>query len=271
VVVVTAVVLAGAGVSLATDGLVAREWRRWYYHRDRAALLADLQPVALSNCTLKRYGSAHDGGYLLCENLIAGLATAYSYGVGPNDDWGCEISRRYGVPVHQYDCFDPARPACDGGRFVFHNECIGPSSGTIDGRVFGTLAGQIAANGDTGRAMIVKIDVEGAEWGALLATPDAVLAGIDQLAMELHGVDDPQYVQVVRKLKRTFHLVNLHFNNATCTRESEPLPAWAYQVLLVNKRLGVLDTSVRPPAPSSPLNAPDVTVLPDCQLRAPRE
>jgi hypothetical protein len=154
---------------------------------------------------------------------------------------------------------------------VFHNECIGPSSGTIDGRVFGTLAGQIAANGDTGRPMIVKIDVEGAEWGALLATPDAALAGIDQLAMELHGVDDPRYVQVVRKLKRTFHLVNLHFNNATCTRESEPLPAWAYQVLLVNKRLGVLDTSVRPPAPSSRLNAPDVTALPDCQLRSPRE
>ena len=30
----------------------------------REAILAELQPVALKNCTLKRFGSANDGGYL---------------------------------------------------------------------------------------------------------------------------------------------------------------------------------------------------------------
>src|SRR5438067_6951430 len=69
----------------------------------REAILAELQPVALKNCTLKRFGSANDGGYLMCENLIEPLAAAYSYGVGGNDDWGCEMSRRYNVPVEQYD------------------------------------------------------------------------------------------------------------------------------------------------------------------------
>src|SRR5262249_26034174 len=88
----------------------------------REAILAELQPVALKNCALKRFGSANDGGYLMCENLIEPLDAAYSYGVGTNDDWGCEVSRRYHVPVQQYDCFDPARPTCNGGTFVFHNE-----------------------------------------------------------------------------------------------------------------------------------------------------
>ena len=97
----------------------------------REIILAELQPVALKNCTLKRFGSANDGGYLMCENLIAPLDAAYSYGVGTNDDWGCEVSRRYHVPVHEYDCFDPARPICDGGRFVFHNECVGNRTGQI--------------------------------------------------------------------------------------------------------------------------------------------
>src|SRR5213079_3691281 len=73
----------------------------------RETILAELQPVALKNCTLKRFGSANDGGYLMCENLIEPLDTGYSYGVGPNDDWACEVSRRYHVPVQQYDCFDP--------------------------------------------------------------------------------------------------------------------------------------------------------------------
>ena len=54
----------------------------------REAMLAELQPVALKNCTLKRFGSANDGGYLMCENLIEPLDTGYSYGVGANDDWG---------------------------------------------------------------------------------------------------------------------------------------------------------------------------------------
>ena len=76
----------------------------------REEILAELQPVTLKNCTFKRFGSANDGGYLMCENLIAPLDAAYSYGVGTNDDWACEVSRRYHVPVHEYDCFDPARP-----------------------------------------------------------------------------------------------------------------------------------------------------------------
>src|SRR5437764_12024830 len=51
-------------------------------HKLRAAILAELQPVALKNCTLKRFGSANDGGYLMCENLIEPLDAGYSYGVG---------------------------------------------------------------------------------------------------------------------------------------------------------------------------------------------
>ena len=84
--------------------------------RLRETILAELQPVALKNCTLKRFGSTNDGGYLMCENLIEPIDAAYSYGVGSNDDWGCEVSRRYHVPVHEYDCFDPTRPPCSGVR-----------------------------------------------------------------------------------------------------------------------------------------------------------
>src|SRR5437879_8431851 len=141
----------------------------------RDAILAELQPVALKNCTLKRFGSANDGGYLMCENLIEPLDTGYSYGVGPNDDWACEVSRRYHVPVHEYDCFDPARPICDGGRFVFHNECVGNRAGYRHARFFDTLENQISKNGDTGRRVIIKMDIEGGEWESLPATPDELL------------------------------------------------------------------------------------------------
>jgi len=232
----------------------------------RRAILAELQPIALKNCTLKRFGGANDGGYLMCENLIENLDAAYSYGIGGNDDWGCEVSRHYRVPVHQYDCYDPRRPTCKGGTFVFHNECVGDRARVEESRVFDTLESQIKKNGDTGPRIIMKMDIEAAEWDTLLATSDELLASIPQLAMELHGNKDPKILTVIRKLKRHFYLVNLHFNNWSCTPLATPLPAWAYQVLWVNKRIGVPDPSVPVPAPMSPLNAPDAPDRPECQL-----
>jgi hypothetical protein len=261
------VVIAFAAAAAIAIGDIAR---RAAARSLREAILAELQPVVLKNCTLKRFGSANDGGYLMCENLIEPLDAAYSYGVGRNDDWGCDVSRRYHVPVHQYDCFDPARPTCNGGTFVFHDECVGDRTGRRDGRFFDTLENQIRNNPDavaSGR-VIIKMDIEGAEWDSLLAAPDELLASIPQIAMEMHGFDDPKIVEVLQKLKRNFYLVNLHFNNWSCTPKAAPLPAWAYQVLWVNKRAGVPDPVAPIPAPMSLLNAPDSPTWPDCQLRA---
>ena len=238
---------------------------------NRVALLRELQPVVLKNCTLKRFGSVHDGGYLMCDNLGEGVQSAYSYGVGPNDEFGCDVSKRYNVPTHEYDCFNLTRPACQGGTFVFHEECIGPRPQRDGPRVFDTLENQISRNLDTGKRLIVKIDVEGAEWDSLLATPDTVLDQIDQMAMELHGVNESRFLEVVRRLKRRFHLVNVHFNNIACVPGLEPLPGWAFQVLWVNKRLGAPDELAPMPAPMSALNAPDSPRLPDCQLSTVRE
>src|SRR5438094_6053738 len=260
---VTLLIIALAAAAVVIGDLVRQAAGR----KLREAILAELQLVALKNCTLKRFGSANDGGYLMCENLIEPLDAAYSYGVGPNDDWGCEVSRRSRVPVHQYDCFDPARPTCNGGMFIFHDECVGDRTGYRKSRFFDTLENQIRKNGDTGRRLIIKMDIEGAEWDALLATSDELLASIPQITMEMHGYDDPKILDVLRKLKRNFYLVNLHFNNWSCTRRAAPLPAWAYQTHWVNKHIGVLDAAMPIPAPLSPLNAPDSPTWPDCQLR----
>ena len=260
---ITLVVIALAvAVGIVTGEVVHSKAKR----RLREAILAELQPVPLKNCAFKRFGSANDGGYLMCENLIEPLDAAYSYGVGRNYDLGCEISRRYHIPVYQYDCFDPARPVCDGGKFIFHNECVGDRAGQRASRFFDTLENQISKNGDTGRRVIIKMDIEGAEWESLLGVSDQLFASIPQLAMEMHGFDDPRILEVLRKLNRSFYLVNLHFNNWSCTSKAAPLPARAYQVLWVNKRIGIVDPTAPVPAPMSPLNAPDSPTWPDCQL-----
>ena len=233
----------------------------------RETLFAELQPVKLRNCELARFGENNDGGYLVCGNLLKDVGSAYSYGISGYDGWGCDISTRLAVPVHQYDCFNTTAPSCPGGRPVFHAECIaGERSVDADGRLFDSLQSQFGKNGDAEKHLVVKMDVEGAEWDSILRTPDEVLARIDQLVFEFHGVgrDTARYLEVVAKLKRTFEIVHLHFNNYSCTAKGAPFPAWAYEVTLVNKRLAEVDPAGKAALPNA-LDAPNLPVIPDCQ------
>ena len=238
----------------------------------RRELFDLLQPVALANCQLERFGEANDGGYLMCANLLGGVQAGYSYGINGYDQWGCDISTRLNVAVHQYDCFNTTQPACPSGETVFHAECVGETAGIVDGRRFDTLSSQLAGNGDGSHRVVLKIDVEGAEWPSLLFAPDEVLARIDQLAVEFHWLKDDEgrwrqddnYLAVVRRLKQFFEVAHLHFNNASCTEDLTPFPTWAYEVLFVSKPLAVVDPT-REVAGPHPLDAPNYPSMADCQ------
>jgi hypothetical protein len=128
---------------------------------NRYALFAAVRPVHLANCTFERFGHPHDGGYLMCANLMDQAKVAYSYGIDDRDEWGCDVSSHYHVAVHEYDCFDTRHPVCDRGQFIFHAECIGPKAEVIEKRPFDSLTDQINRNGDHGKRLIVKMDVEG--------------------------------------------------------------------------------------------------------------
>jgi hypothetical protein len=233
----------------------------------RKALFAEIQPVRLTDCQLRRFGEPHDGGYPLCENLLGRVKSVYSYGINGYDGWGCEVSRRLRIRVHEYDCFNLSEPSCPGAQTVFHGECIGTAKETQDGRPFDTLANQFARNGDASTPIVMKIDVEGAEWDAFLLAPDDALSQIDQLDVEFHHVEDPKYAETMRKLKQFFYVAHVHYNNYSCDPSLAPFPSWAFEVLFVNKRIAMSDGSPAPAA--SDVDAPNNTSGADCQAVAP--
>jgi hypothetical protein len=229
----------------------------------RTELFAEIQPVRIANCELHRFGEPYDGGYPLCENLLGSVKSGYSYGISGYDGWGCEVSERLRIRVHQYDCFDLRQPSCPRGQTVFHAECIGTAKETQDGRPFDTLTNQFARNGDASTPIVMKIDVEGAEWDAFLLAPDSTLSQIDQLDVEFHNVDEPKYVEAMRRLKQFFYVVHVHYNNYSCDSSLAPFPSWAFEVLLVSKRLAMSDGS---PAPAERrVDSPNNPLAPDCQ------
>jgi hypothetical protein len=251
---------------------VAQQYRASLERPLRQTLFEMLQPVAVTNCDLERFGEEHDGGYLMCANLLRDVRSAYSYGIAGYDKWGCDISTALKIPVHQYDCFDTTRPACPGGTTLFHPECVGDAAKTEQMRLFDTLANHVARNGDTSKQIVLKIDVEGAEWNTLLSAPDEMLEQIDQMAVEFHWMQDgstgwlhdEKYLSVVKRLKEFFEIAHVHFNNASCIEGLEPFPTWAYEVLLVSKRLAVVDRS-RSVVGLHPLDAPNNPSFADCQ------
>jgi hypothetical protein len=230
----------------------------------RRALLDLLQPVALANCDLQRFGEPNDGGYVMCGNLLGNVQAGYSYGISGYDQWGCDISTTLGVRVHQYDCFNTKEPSCLRGDTVFHAACIADTTFVEEGRPFDTFQNHFASNGDAGKRLVLKIDVEGAEWNAFLGAADSVIDQFEQIAVEFHHSDDPKYVHVVTRLKQRFHVAHLHFNNYSCVDYVKPFPAEAYEVLFVNKRIAVVDVS-KQWSGLQPADAPNNPTVPDCQ------
>jgi hypothetical protein len=230
---------------------------------------AAIRPVPLANCTFERFGSQDDGGYLMCGNLLNQVQSAYSYGIAGRDGWGCDVSKKYHLAVHQYDCFDLRRPPCQGGTFVFHEECVGEASARIGKRAFDTVQSQLARNGDEGKRLVVKMDVEGAELDSLLATPDEVLRQIDQLVVEFHSIHDLRDIWLMEKLKRTFYVANVHANNYACRWGEPPFTSGANEILFVNKRIAVVQGDGTGAVPVSPLAVSNYPKLPECQPRWP--
>jgi hypothetical protein len=251
--------------TLAYDPALKR-FRKYRIDKALKERFAEIKPVRLKNCTMERIGSPNDGGYMICQNLLENAETAYSYGIAGRDSWGCDISNLLKIKVHQYDCFDTTRPVCSGGHFVFHEECIGDKNETIEDRLFDTMENQIAKNNDSRKNIIVKMDVERAEWDSLKVTPDDVLAKISQLVVEFHGVDDDRFVDVMHRLKKHFYFVDIHFNNHTCINWARPFPAYVFEALLVNKKIAELDRSGAKPIYPNRKHQPNNLRRRDCQV-----
>ena len=68
---------------------------------------------------------------------------------------------------------------------------------------------------------------------------------------------------MLERLRQFFHVAHLHYNNYSCVEGLDPFPVWAYEVLLVSKRIGIVDNTrtVSLPHPLDALNNP---AIPDC-------
>jgi len=214
------------GLSISTPGSTIKN--RTGSSEDQIQLFKDLRPCAACKKYV-RLGEAHDGGYLMCEELLEGTTEAYSIGIDGFDGWGADLSNRLGITVHQYDCYDTRLPACGAGlncKLDFHAECMGKTAYKDDyGRQFTSLEAELSKYGHSpsNRAdKILKMDIEGGEWPVLSHPENVPLLGqFSQIILELHGTTDatPMKLDALKNLLKDFVVVHVHGNN--CCQAAE--------------------------------------------------
>ncbi|MCC6717900.1 MAG: FkbM family methyltransferase [Acetobacteraceae bacterium] len=177
-------------------------------------LMACLAPVRAVGVDKVRIGGLGDGGYVMLDDF-AGVCGALSLGIGPDCSWDIAIAER-GIDVHQYD-HSVAGPPEPHARFRFFPTAIGGQSGAGCATLGDTVAKLPPAV--DGR-LVLKIDIEGAEWDALDAATADDLSRFSQIVGEFHGFADvldahwrQRAERVLGKILAGFALVHVHANN----------------------------------------------------------
>ena len=172
-----------------------------------------IRPMISPALELTRIGGATDGGYVMAEPIAA--SGVVSIGVGSDVSWDQDIGSR-GIPVAMFDHTIRKVPAHVRGG-TFHRIGIGPTQGPK----IRPLDQLISMAGFAGRDdLLLKMDVEGAEWEALTRPAPADLQPFTQIVLELHGIaglKDPrsaeQILAAIEQLRETHYPIHAHANN----------------------------------------------------------
>lgn len=186
---------------------------------DLLDLLRRLEPMSAEGFAKVRVGRPNDGGYVMIDDF-AGVDAAYSFGISDDVSWDGQIAD-LGVDVFQYDHTIEALPE-DHARFFWRKLGVGPAED--EALPVSTLSAILLKNGHRSDAdLILKMDVEGAEWDVFSAIEPSELDRFRQIVVEMHFLDkfvDPAWrrkmLDAVTNLTTHHQLVHVHANNWGC-------------------------------------------------------
>lgn len=209
-----------------------------FAYNDDPVLQAALLPVLRNLCPVRVAGvrklrvgnSKGDGGYVMIDDF-QGIEAAYSYGINNDVTWDKDIAAR-NIPVYQYDHTIMELPETN-PLFNWTKQGIcGHGSEEPNLR---TLSEHVERNGHTAAdRLLLKIDVEGAEWDVFSTLPPNLLSKFDQVVGEFHGFQHFELPYWAEKLSRSIanitaghRLFHVHANNnsALSIVGGIPLPA----------------------------------------------
>ncbi len=188
------------------------------YFKDLKKLLTVKKAVGYD---LKRFGRNNDGGYCML-NDIQKCSIAYSFGICDDISWDEYIADN-NVEVYCYDHTIDALPH-ENSHLHFRKIGIGAEDDLRAGLL--SFDSILKLNGHRKESgMILKMDVEGAEWSVIRDVPQDILSLFSQIIFEFHHVSTPFFLNfqeslsVFEKLNRTHQVIWIHANNFDVAEE----------------------------------------------------
>lgn len=192
--------------------------------KEVVTLLRRLCPVATEHA-LVRFGPVGDGGYLVPDD-IEGIAACFSPGVGLVYGFESDCAAA-GMQVFMADgSVDGLGPGSDAFHFVKRNVGSGADDDTT------TLDRWLAESLPESKSdLLLQMDIEGAEFDALLHTSDGVLARFRIIVVEFHEFHRLAHRDFFDRASATFdkllrnHIcVHIHPNNCCGNAEVAGVP-----------------------------------------------
>lgn len=239
--------------------------------QDILDLINKLHPVK-GGPALIRLGGPGDGGYLV-PDCLGGIEACFSPGVAGTSRFEAECAER-GMEVFMAD-YSVDGPAESHPRFHFLKKFVGATTNEKLVTLHDWVAQSISTQ-DTD--LLLQMDIEGAEYETLLATPDHVMKRFRVIVAEFHRLSQlwnhpffPMIAHTYEKILQTHACVHIHPNNGRKPFSKKGLSIPLTMEFTFLRRDYVTDTSyaVQFPHPLDADNAAKPSVkLPTCWYHA---
>lgn len=173
---------------------------------DLLCMLRRLEPVDVVGFDKRRIGRDNDGGYVMLDDF-AGVEAAYSFGIFDDVSWDLQIAE-LGLDVFQYDHTIDALPS-QHDRFHWRKLGIGPQDDPE--RSLTSIETLLRENGHTrDNSLVLKMDIEDAEWDALGAVDPSCLRRFRQIVVEMHWFHRVVHPERFHRMLRAISALTVH-------------------------------------------------------------
>lgn len=195
--------------------------------------------IPVGNKSLARLGKMYDGGYVLWDDFVEDMKV-YSFGISNDVSFEKELADR-GMYINMYDHTITGLPEMH-DKFCWNRIGISHIDEPENNKL--SMETILDNNGDSkNHRLILKMDVEGAEWNFIENTSSEILNQFLQITFELHRLTDinnaRQIICCLNKLNLTHQAVWLHANNfghIEKAREGLEMPAYI-EITYLNKSI----------------------------------
>lgn len=251
---------------LMKQGVCFEQDSRYQYYRKIHELIT-IKKLTDQNVSLLRVGKSDDGGYIMAkgESGFSSEKVAYSVGICDDVSWDMEMAKE-GYQIFQYDHTIKKLPE---KHKNFHWKKIG-LTGEQETKELKKLKTLMRDNQhDDLNGALLKMDIEGFEWGVFKNCDADTLGRFDQILLELHNFHNmnnrEKIIAALENLNKTHQAIHVHANNMSAVEYcGDIIMPNCIEVIYLNKnKYHFADSDMCFP---TELDKPNLSRIPDIKL-----